>query len=128
MILMIETIPLGHGGKRTGAGRKTGSKNVSGTKGAAADYAEARARREAALAELAELDLAQRRGELVPADLIQRHWETLAANTRGKLLNLPGRLAASVMGCETLQEAERAAMMLVREALEELAAGGIPHE
>ena len=123
---MIDSIPLGHGGKRKGSGRPPGSKNVAGRKGAAADYAEARARRETALASLAEIELQVRRGELIPADAVQTHWEMMAANTRGKLLNIPGRLAASVMVCATIQEAERAAMALVREALEELSQTGVP--
>jgi hypothetical protein len=45
---------------------------------------------------------------------------------RGKMLNLPGRLAAATMGCETIQEAEREAMLLVRECLFEIAECGVP--
>lgn len=113
-----------HGGKRAGAGRKPDANRQSSLD----EYNEARAKKERHLAELAEIEVAVKRGELVPADLIQRHWETLAANTRGKLLNLPGRLAASVMGVSTIQEAERQAMALIREALEELSQSGMPND
>ena len=128
---MTEKMPTGHGGYRPGAGRKPGSKPAepSATRQSSLDeYNQARAKKERHLAELAEIEVAVKRGELLPADAVQLHWEMMAANTRGKLLSLPGRLAASVMGVSTIQEAERQAMALIREALEELAAGGIPHE
>jgi hypothetical protein len=50
----------------------------------------------------------------------------MIGNMRGKLLNLPGRLASKVVGTDTLQDAEREAMLLVREALEEVAKSGVP--
>ena len=124
---MTNQIPAGHGGKRNGSGRKAKAASPPTVQPTIeADYNLARARRETALASLAELDLQVRRGELIPADAVQTHWEQMAANTRGKLLSIPGRLAASVMGCSTLQEAERAAMDLVREALTELSQSGLP--
>ena len=118
----MDEIPT-HGGKRPGAGRKPNANRQSSLD----EYNEARAKKERHLAELAEIEVAVKRGELIPADAVQLHWELMAANTRAKLLNLPGRLAASTMGCATLQEAERAAMALVREALEELSGSGVPH-
>ena len=124
---MTNQIPAGHGGKRNGSGRKAKAATPPPVQPTIeVDYNLARARRETALASLAEIELQVRRGELIPADAVQSHWEMMAANTRGKLLNLPGRLAASVMGCSTIQEAERQAMALVREALEELSQTGVP--
>ena len=126
---MTEKMPTGHGGYRPGAGRKKGSKASapSASKQTALEaYNESRARREAALASLAELELQERERSLLPVELVERHWQALAANTRAKLLNLPGRLAASVMGVQTIQEAERQAMALIREALQELSESGVP--
>lgn len=90
------------------------------------DYDTEKARLTHHQANIASLEEEIKRKNLLPADVVQSHWESLAANTRGKLLNIPGRLANSVMGTETVQEAERAAMELVREALEELSGNGIP--
>ena len=119
----MDEIPT-HGGRRPGAGRKRGAAKQSSLD----LYNDSRAKKEKHLAELAEIEVAIKRGELIPADAVQTHWEQMAANTRGKLLNLPGRLAASVMGCSTIQEAERQAMALVREALEELSQNGVPSD
>jgi hypothetical protein len=124
-MLMTDSIPQGHGGKRTGAGRKPKAASpVQPT--IEIDYNQARARREEALASLAEIELQVKRNELIPADAVQQYWEGMVSRMRGKMLNLPGRLAAATMGCETLQEAEREAMMLVRECLFELAECGLP--
>lgn len=90
------------------------------------DYDTEKARLTHHQANIASLEEEIKRKNLLPADVVQTHWESLAANTRGKLLNIPGRLANSVMGTETVQEAERAAMELIREALEELSGNGIP--
>ncbi len=122
---MSDSIPRGHGGKRTGAGRKPKSSSVDPVI-TEADYNHARARREEALASLAEIELQVKRNELIPADAVQQYWEGMVSRMRGKMLNLPGRLAAATMGCETLQEAEREAMMLVRECLFEIAESGVP--
>ena len=123
---MTEKTPFGHGGYRPGAGRKPGSTVSPEKRQAHEDYAAARARKEEALASLAEIELAKQRNELIPADAVQQYWEGMVSRMRGKMLNLPGRLAAATMGCETLQEAEREAMMLVRECLFELAECGLP--
>lgn len=90
------------------------------------DYDTEKARLTHHQANIASLEEEIKRKNLLPADVVQSHWESLAANTRGKMLNIPGRLANSVMGAETVQEAERAAMELIREALEELSGNGIP--
>ena len=76
--------------------------------------------------ELAELTKAERTRELVPAPVVQEHWAQMIAAARGKLLNLPGRLAATAVGVATIQEAERAARELINEALMELADNGLP--
>lgn len=77
-------------------------------------------------ANIAAMEEEVKRQNLIPAELVQQHWENMAANTRGKLLNLPGRLAAKVVGAQTLQDAEREAMNLIRETLIELSGNGLP--
>ncbi len=122
---MTDSIPQGHGGYRPGAGRKPNQPKPEKLE-AQADYNHARARREEALASLAEIELQVKRNELIPADAVQKCWEGMVSRMRGKMLNLPGRLAAATMGCETIQEAEREAMLLVRECLFEIAECGVP--
>ena len=57
------------------------------------DLADVRARRESALAELAELDLAQRRGELVPTADVERALSSKIIGMRDALDSLADRLA-----------------------------------
>lgn len=92
----------------------------------AGDYEQAKVRRENALAELAEIELATKKDQLIPADMVQAHWCGMAANVRAKLLGLPGRLATILQPCQTQQEIEREAMKLIREALTELSENGNP--
>lgn len=88
------------------------------------DYNESRARREAALADMAELEVAERRGELVPvaearADVVARF--TLV---RTRLLGVPARAAQRLP--HLAGEVVPVVDALVREALEELALDGDP--
>lgn len=61
--------------------------------GAPADYFASKARREAALAETAELDLAVKRGELVRAEDVERRLVTRIIGAREALDSLADRLA-----------------------------------
>lgn len=67
-----------------------------------------------------------KRKNVVPADVVKDHWESLVGNARAKLLNLPGRLASVTVGVATVQDAERQARDLINEALQELSGNGIP--
>ena len=55
-----------------------------------------RARKEKALADKVELDVAVRRGELVERDRVERAWHDLGTLIRERLAALPARLAAQV--------------------------------
>jgi len=90
------------------------------------DYDVEKARLTHHQANIAGLEEEIKRKNLIPADAVQTHWESMIGNMRGKLLNLPGRLASKVVGTDTLQDAEREAMLLIREALEEVAKSGVP--
>lgn len=90
------------------------------------DYDTEKARLTHHQANIAELEEQVKRKNLLPADVVQTHWENMVANMRARLLNLPGRLAGSVMGVSTTQDAEREAMKIIREALEEISGHGVP--
>jgi phage terminase Nu1 subunit (DNA packaging protein) len=92
--------------------------------GESLDPAQEKAALDAARRRLAELDYQKRTGELIPADVVQETWIRMAGACRSKLLTLPGRLAVSASGCQTVHEIEREAKSLVHECLAELAASG----
>jgi len=80
--------------------------------------AEADRRKAVALAELRELELRQRRGELLEAAEVQKQWAAGLAALRDRLLSLPDRLGAVLAG---RGEVEVRAML--RNALEEALRG-----
>jgi phage terminase Nu1 subunit (DNA packaging protein) len=100
-----------------------GEPNISGE---SLDPQQERAALDAARRRLAELDYQKRTGELIPVDVVQEHWIRMAGACRSKLLTLPGRLAVSVTGCQTVHETEQVAKALVHEALQELSDNGKP--
>ena len=85
---------------------------------------EARIRRQLAQAELAELELAERRGELVDARAVETRMRDVFAHCRNRLLGVPSRVRqrdpAITVGQVRLVED------LIREALEELSSGSRP--
>lgn len=78
------------------------------------------ARREAALADLAEIDVAERREELVPADEARAFIFERFAVVKGKLLGVPSRVVQQLP--HLAKEVEPVIDGLIREVLEELAA------
>lgn len=76
------------------AGREGADGAVPGT----LTYASARARREAALAEMAEIELQRQRGELVQTKAVCERIRALARGARDMLLALPDRLAPRLAG------------------------------
>lgn len=75
-------------------------------------------------ANLAALEEADRRENLIPAAAVKAHWADLSAGIRSKLIKLPPRLAEAVQGHDTTQAAQRAAMQIVREALTDISRSG----
>ena len=120
---MTDRLPTGHGGYRPGAGRKPNQPKPEKQE-AQADYNHARARREEALASLAEIELQVKRNEPIPADQVEQAWSGIFSVVRTILLGLPNRIAGGVAGAATTQEISAAAMVVVREALYELAESG----
>lgn len=88
-----------------------------------ADFEKARARKMAADAELAELELARMRGEQVAVETYRAEVSGIATKIRAQLLAAPGRYSARIVGTSTLPEAQRHLDAIMRDVLKELAAG-----
>lgn len=84
------------------------------------DIDEARQRKTSAEAELAELELARRRGETVLVEEYEARLGAAYANVRAKLLNLAARAAGAAIGAATLEECVARINPLVDEILGEL--------
>lgn len=83
-------------------------------------YEQARARKEAAKAAQEELDLMERREQLIPLDVHVDRIADVAQQIRSRLMNLPGRYARELASAEDPEEATRLIEQGVRECLEEL--------
>lgn len=85
------------------------------------DFEEARARREAARARLAELEVARVEGKLIPRDVVENvYGDRLLDVVRSSLLNMPGRWGAQVVGIESPREGQALLKRVSSEILEEL--------
>ncbi|MFE8032268.1 hypothetical protein [Thiohalocapsa marina] len=83
-----------------------------------------RARLDRARADLAELALAQKRGELLAASDVEENWTSMVLNARSKLLALPSKLAHELAGTRDPAEVASRLKTAVYQALEELASRG----
>lgn len=103
-----------HGGRRPQA---TDEPDADADEGSG--YPAHRARREAAQADLAELKLRERRGELVVAEEVAREWADQVVAVKTRLLGVPTRLRQQLPSVSSAV----AGMVedLIREVLEELA-------
>lgn len=84
------------------------------------DYAVERARREAAMASLAELKLAQARGDSVDAQTAARDWYAAARTARDLLLGIPTECAAELASMRDAHAVEMLLMARITAALESL--------
>jgi hypothetical protein len=101
--------------------------NLLGDAGAI-DLEEAKRRKMAAEAALAETELAQVQGRLVEADEIERAWGELVANCRAKLLSIPSKVSPEVFAAESLVEVKATLKSAILEALNELSDSEIDPE
>ncbi len=84
----------------------------------------ARARLAIAQAERAELELKERIGELIPADVILSNWQPLVGAARAKVLSIPSKAKTRI---PKLSEKDLAKLKAIcRGVLEDLANGGLP--
>ncbi|HEX6940903.1 MAG TPA: hypothetical protein VF158_15910 [Longimicrobiales bacterium] len=105
--------PVPPSGGRSGAkGEPSGDGLIS--------YAEARRRKEVALARRRELEVLQMEGDLIPLSLHRERLTAIVGRLGGRLKNIPGSWTPRLGACES--DAERLAMLkrLVNELLEEL--------
>lgn len=79
-----------------------------------------------AKADIAEIEAAQLRQELLPRGLVIQTWQGIVAAARARLLALPSKAAHQLLGARTLVEAEEVVRGYVYEALTELARDGLP--
>lgn len=92
----------------------TGGVKIGGT------YDEARTRKVNAEAEIAELELAKVRGELVVVDDVIKAWETVLMAVKAKMMSVPTKAAPVVASEGEAGKCQAVIEDLVREALEEL--------
>ncbi len=93
------------------------------------DIDDAKLRKMAAEAELAELELSRERDELMTADDFFKEVGDSFSRVRAKLLNLAPRLAGAAFGATTIQECQAKIGPLIDEVIEELRQGNdVPAE
>ena len=85
----------------------------------ATPYDEAHAQREAALAELAELELARKRKEQVLLTDVQKYLRPRMERVRSRALNAPGKYATRWHPCKNHGQAQRVLEDIVHEVLED---------
>jgi hypothetical protein len=100
----------------------TGGRAAPSARAGVPDLQESRARLEAARADLAELELAERRRDLVPASELTAKYVDVVTAAKTKLLGLSGRIKQRLP--HVVDVDIRVIDDLVREALEGLADGG----
>ncbi len=83
-----------------------------------------KARKDRAQAELAELELAKRRGRMIDVDDVEKMMTDDYARVRARLLSMPSKLAPLVVTITDPAEADAVLTIEVSEALGELASGG----
>jgi len=82
-----------------------------------------RTRHESARAELAELELAERRAQLVTVDGAEMWFASACHRVRARLIGLPSRLAPAILGARSVPEALARIEPLIHEVIEELRKG-----
>jgi phage terminase Nu1 subunit (DNA packaging protein) len=88
-----------------------------------ADMDDAKIRKLAAEAELAELALEVQRGTLIPLDRHEQALLEFAGNIRAQLLTAPSRYAPRIVGLDTLPQAQALLDAMVRDVLQSVADG-----
>lgn len=84
------------------------------------EYEEARAKKVAAEAEIAELELAKVKGELVDASDVVTAWSDVLASIKARLISIPSKAAPIVSAEDSAAVCQSVLEDLVREALDEL--------
>jgi phage terminase Nu1 subunit (DNA packaging protein) len=88
------------------------------------DIEEAKRRKMAAEASLAEVELETVQGKLIPADQIEKEWSELIMNCRAKLLSIPSKVSPEIFAADDLTTVKVLLKQALQEALNELSVGG----
>jgi len=83
-------------------------------------WEDARARRETAMARLAELEVAEKEGQLIPMDVLRETLGDVVDRVRAKLIRIPGAWAPQLTGLDSPREVVKVLHSAVGEAIEEL--------
>jgi phage terminase Nu1 subunit (DNA packaging protein) len=86
-----------------------------------------RERRDKALALTEELNLAERKGELIDRKVVMATWGGLVASFRARMLAIPSKVAPQIAGPGKVQHVEDLIAAAVHEALAEVAGDGLPN-
>ena len=86
----------------------------------APDYYVERARHEQFKADLAQLELKKKSGELIPVDEVVRDWGQMITACKTRLLALPSKISPRLPGCDDVREMEQIIKSEILEALDEL--------
>ena len=92
------------------------------------DLSQERAKLTKLQAEKAKLDLEQQRGTLLPQEMVVVGWMGHVSNAKAKMLAIPPKAAAEIVGMESYLEIEQLLTTFIHEALDELSTDGIPKE
>ncbi len=84
------------------------------------DYYVERARHEQYKADLAQLDLKKKSGELIPVDDVVSDWGKMITACKTKMLALPSKVSPMLQTCDDVREMEQVIKSGILEALDEL--------
>jgi phage terminase Nu1 subunit (DNA packaging protein) len=88
------------------------------------DIEEAKRRKIAAEAALAEVELETVQKKLIPAEQIEKEWSEMIMNCRAKLLSIPAKVSPEVFAADDLTTVKVLLKQSINEALNELSVGG----
>ena len=90
-------------------------------KGKWPDFNDSRAKREACLARLAEIEVAEKEEKLVPVEKVEKDWFSVCRSIRESFMNMPDRLANQLAGETDATAIDRVLRDEIRMNLEQLA-------
>lgn len=82
---------------------------------------EARRRKETALAEIREMELAERKGLLIPQEEVKQAWGTILSQVKTAVLRIPSKCAPAVAAVDDPRECRAILAVEVEQVLKDLA-------
>jgi hypothetical protein len=107
--------------RKAAAGKRPAKSRLNGhARGQLASFNDARSRRMLIDIELAEMELARKRGVLVPAADVEREAFELGRRIRDELMKIPDRIVADLAAASDPQQCKLVLAAVLREALQRL--------